>query len=398
MKRICRIVVLLIVALLLTGCTNTPNPKTDISTGWRNIGSHTFTISDEGCYYVVDFHFLYFADTSNGISVCLCSRPGCRHDKEDDVTKLPLCDAYLEECDLRCKLFVLGDHLYFLGSDAYGPNLYRRDTTGMNEKIVAELCEDHIKRKESVIIRDFIHVGDAVYYIADVKLLEANETSDYYTIRRIDLNTYEDQAILTGNLDLCAANQEGFLFHCYDDVEVDVSDPNYNDAVKKSKTELKFWNKQTGHTTTFLTSTLGEFGRVTAVDQKYVYYLRGSDSCTMQYNMDTGEHREIGSWMKQINGHYALRDEEKGYALYDLRTGKKLPVKLKADSISVRSVSEEAVILETNKLHPNSNRMESSTYNYVKLASLADGLQERDLLELYTYYYKEPATSVDDLK
>lgn len=398
MKKIFRMIVLLIAALFLTGCAKMPNPENNISTGWQHIGSHTFAISNVGCYYVVDFHFLYFADTSNGISVCLCSRPGCLHDKEEDVTKLPLCDAYLEECDLRCKLWVWEDHLYFLGSDAYGPNLYRRDTTGMNEKIVAELCEEHIKRKESVIIRDFIHVGDAVYYIADVTLLETDETSDYCTVRWIDLNTYKDQEVVKGSLELFAANQDGILFQSYDTVDLDFSDPNYAEEARKAKTELKFWDRKTGQITTVLTSTLGEFGRVTAVDQNYVYYLRGTDSCTMQYNMDTGEHREIGSWMKQINGHYALRDEEKGYALYDLRTGKKLPVKLNADSISVRSVSEEAVILVTNKLCPNSNRTESSTYNYVKLASLADGLQERDLLELYTYYYKEPITSVDGLK
>jgi hypothetical protein len=118
----------------------------------------------------------------------------------------------------------------------------------------------------------------------------------------------------------------------------------------------------------------------------------------MQYNMDTGEHREIGSWMKQINGHYAFHNEEKDYTLYDLRTGKKLPVKLKADSISVRSVSEEAVILELVTFKPNENSAESAKYCYATLASLADGLQERDLREVYTYYYSESATSVDDLK
>ena len=390
----------LVILCALTGCAKKPVAGTE-KTGWHCVQFNPSAFSDEGCYYWVDSSYLYFMDTSKGISVCLCSKPGCLHEKEEDIEKMELCEAYVF-CGFALPTWFWNNHLYYIKDDGYGPHIYRRDATGLNQQVLTDLGVKYIKEKRDVQITEYILQDQYLYYLASVDPAVPDEEGlpDFSYIGRVDLAANKDEELMTGNLYLhtCAANQSGLLFNTTEAPQVDYDDPNYRDQLQNVKTELKYWNSKTGEISTVFSSTYKDYSDATVAAGDKVYYRRGSDSCTMEYDMKTGAHREITTKIRHINGHYALRQEENGYTLYDLQSGKQLPVKLKADSISVHSVSENAVILKISKLHPDGNRMESSTYCYVALAALADGLQERDILELYTNYYSEPATSVDDLK
>lgn len=390
----------LAVLCALTGCVKKPVSGTE-KTGWSCVQFNPSAFSDEGCYYWVDSSFLYFMDTSRGISVCLCTKVGCLHEKEEDVEKQPLCEAYVFGGFIM-PMWFWNDHLYYVHDDGYGPRVYRRDATGLNCQSLTALGAKYIKEKRNVQVTEYILQDQYLYYLASVDPAVPDEEglAEFSYIGRIDLAANKDEELMTGNLYLfpCAANQDGLLFKTNDTPRVDYNDPNYRDQLQNAKTELKYWDSKTGEISTVFSSAFRDFSDATVAAGDKVYYFRGSDSCTMEYDMKTGVHREIATRIRHINGHYALHHEENSYTLYDLQSGKQLPVKLKADSISVHSVSENAVILKISKLHPDGNRMESSTYCYVTLAALADGLQERDIMELYTNYYKEPATSMDDLK
>ena len=90
-KLLCGVLVIL---CALTGCAKKPVAETT-DTGWSCVQFNPSAFCDEGCYYWVDSSYLYFLDTSNGISVCLCSKPGCLHEKEEDIEKMELCEAYV---------------------------------------------------------------------------------------------------------------------------------------------------------------------------------------------------------------------------------------------------------------------------------------------------------------
>ena len=75
--------------------TNAPEGvKVDLNDGWTVGFASSSPFSEVGYYYLSD-SFLYFMDTENGISVILCSKAGCKHDKAEDWEEIFACEAYI---------------------------------------------------------------------------------------------------------------------------------------------------------------------------------------------------------------------------------------------------------------------------------------------------------------
>lgn len=77
-----------------TACTKAPLPTgsggSGADDGWvkASLNPAGTALSDTGCYHMVDFSFLYYAEIESGIDICLCTKPGCLHEKNPDPTKL----------------------------------------------------------------------------------------------------------------------------------------------------------------------------------------------------------------------------------------------------------------------------------------------------------------------
>ncbi len=155
-----RILALILTVLLLlgtVGCADNSGPVYETVAGvtdWDDDNSwamarfySTSALSDEGYYFPVD-GMLYFADTSNGIAVCLCSKPGCLHEKGTPQEQ-ELCDAQLQGANPP--MFFWNDHIFYLGSDQYGPHVYRRNADGTALTSVADLGSRYVEEKKALL-------------------------------------------------------------------------------------------------------------------------------------------------------------------------------------------------------------------------------------------------------
>jgi hypothetical protein len=183
---------------------------------------------------------------------------------------------------------------------------------------------------------------------------------------------------------LYAANSEGFLFAQGENRPIDYEDPNYAEDYRNRQVDIKYWDAKTGQVTTAHTTTYGEYGGIYALNDDRVIYIRKTDHRYMVYDRKTGQSREIGNGLRVINDRYALEEKEDGYVLHDFKTAEQLPVTVDADRLSFDKVVQDAVILIAREQEPGGTRFIKKTYYYVKLASLYDGLQEKDMTAVYT--------------
>ena len=99
-------------------------PKTD---GWVNIDGSKWSFFANGGYYhdpQMGQQFLAFTDVSNGITVVLCAKPGCKH-HEAPARERDECDAYLGDNTYGI-FFFLRRHLQTISFLRYGGILVKR--------------------------------------------------------------------------------------------------------------------------------------------------------------------------------------------------------------------------------------------------------------------------------
>lgn len=378
-----RLLLLCCLVFILAGCAK-PAPEYDPSQ-WLSADIHSGAISSEG-YYHLRSTFLYFTDLSNGVSVCLCSRVGCLHDKEEDPQLEDQCEAYVSGAPATTPMWFWNGQLYYL--DGYeNSTLYSRNAAGVDLQEVMRLGENYIREQWSVGVKCYVHIGDKVYYQAQVtdSGLENQDREDFSYIGQIDLKDHSDKVLIESiDLLLYAANSEGFLFSQGENRPIDYEDPNYVEDYKGRQVDIKYWNTKTGEATTLHSTTNREFGGIYALNDDRVIYFRNTDSRYMVYDRKTGESREIANGLRVINDRYALQENEDGYVLYDFKTSEQLPVTVDTDALSIDKVVQDAVILVAREKEPGGTRYIKKTYYYVKLASLFDGLQEKDMTAVYT--------------
>ena len=400
----------LLISLALFGCAEEPPATIAPITDWDDDNSwamarfySTSALSNEGYYFPVD-GMLYFADTSNGIAVCLCSKPGCLHEKGTPQEQ-ELCDAQLQGANPP--MFFWNDHIFYLGSDQYGPHVYRRNADGTALTVVADIGSRYVEEKKALLINDSVFFGDCFYYSAQVTSLVLEEgvenvVVDLNYIGRFNPKTNKEEILLTIDHEavyLTAVCPEGMLIYYSEDIDADYEDEDFREQMNAAPAYVQFYDFETKETTTILSRTRQEIQSVSAVRGRKLYYTRSVENAGViwEYDMKTGSDRQVSntSGGSQIDGRLVFKKVDGISVLYHLPTGQFLPTAFAGEHLKAVCVSKDAVILQRTLYE--GGRGTSAVYCYVKLADLADGLQEEDVLDLYTYYYKKVASSYEEM-
>ena len=404
------LVLVLLISFTLFGCAEEPPATIAPITDWDDGSSWVMTrfystsaLSDEGYYFPVD-DILYFADTSNGIAVCLCSKPGCLHEKGSPQEQAA-CDASLKGT-AATPMFFWNDHIFHIRNDEYGTHVYRRNADGTALTAVADIGSRYVKERKALEINDSAFLGDYFYYSAIVMspVLEDGEETrveDMVYIARLNLKTNKEEILVESEQALYfnAVCPDGLLYYYYEDTEADREDEDYSEQMNAAPAYVQFYDFETKETTTILSRTRQEIQSVSAVRGSKLYYTRSVENYSevWEYDMKTGSDRKVCSNDKdtQIDGRLVFKQVDGNSVMYHLSTGQYLPTSFVGERLKAECVSKDAVIL-TRTLYEG-GRGTSAVYCYVKLADLADGLQEEDVLDLYTYYYKKVASSYEEM-
>lgn len=362
---------------------------------WVWASNDNGTFSDVGYYYLTSEGFLYFLDTENGLSVCLCGKVGCLHDKEEDPFKREECEGKLSGAGSITPVFYWDGGLFYVESDAYGTHLYRRNADGSGMTKVSTLGSQYTKEQKSVELFSFAIADGCLYYDAEVDSVVQDETGagvvqrELCYIGRVNLQTGKDEILFSdanNYLMLCAAASDAALILSKGQPDLPVDDPGYAEALLNESAELLFWNGTVGEPMEVFKKTIRQCANITLVADGYVFYKGSAKEgiATYRYDLRTGAEEKISdSAIRHINSQYALRMDNAGiWKVYELQAKAFLPNDFSGDSLSIGTVSEDGFILLRGIREGNS--IKERIYCYVTFIALEDGLQEADLMPFYT--------------
>ena len=355
-------------------------------------------LSEEGYYYG---SYLSYCDFSTGEHVVLCSKVGCNHEDYD-------CDAYTGTSNGKEMYFGDG-YLYYVCSDSSGRHVFRRDATGAALVTIGTPGEYYTKQQKSVDIDAFTLADGYLFYSGRVGTnLGDTVTLDTEFIARMNLLTGKEEILVEVQMEnpgdhlwLCAVRGNGAIYTRSITPKMDKEDPAYSDALLQSSNILYMWSEETGESVVLLEKPNREFSQVSAVYGGKVFYKSLSmgtayNTDLYAYDLTTGKDQKwISGQLKYLGGGYALRklDEEGNCDLINLLTKEKLPNVLNqiADggTGNMRCVSQHGVLLNWWGIeHRKENEDDIYGYrddhsDYITYASLADGLQQEDLIPVF---------------
>lgn len=411
MKKKLIAVMLIFLFLVSAGCGNDPMISTGDPTqstkkpaitpaeigkmDWIWASNENGAFSDVGYYYLTSEGFLYFLDMENGLSVCLCSKAGCLHDKEEDTLKQEECEAKITGLGSLTPVFCWDDGLFYVEADAYGTHLYRRNSDGSGLTKVSTLGSKYTKEQKSVELFSFVIADGCLYYDAEVNSIVQDETGagvvqrELCYIGRANLQTGKDETLFSDTdnyLSLCAAAKDAVLVLSTGQPDLAFDDPQYAEAILDETARLLFWNGAAGESAEVFRKTIRQCANITLVEGGYVFY-KGSvkeSAATYRYDLRTGAEEKVSdSAIRHINSKYALRMDNAGnWQIYDFQAKGFLPNGFSEDSLTIGTVSEDGFILLRGIREGNS--IKERIYCYVTFKALEDGLQEADLMPFYT--------------
>ena len=394
MKTVKRIFTCLLLFCLLCGLSAC-SKRTDTGSDWVWAYNQRGAFSDKG-YYFLASGFLRFVDTTSGVSVCLCSKAGCLHDQEPDPRKSESCEARLIGSSMITPLFFCNDNLYYILRDQYGSHLYRRDATGANLETVATLGEKYIEDQRDVTVYAYAVADGFLYYSADVdgsvRTGDGGNMVQWISnyLGRLDLQTGKEEILLDKSdvyITLCAVKGNEALFHTAGIPDAAYDDPNYRRLRLEMPATLQHWDGTNGQVRTLLEKTVQEFPGVNIVDNDKLYYTSSLESASGVYTYDLHTNKleavQLDGLRHMGNGYALSWDADKEqWRLYDLNTKKELFNALNNEGFVVMTISNEGVVIK--RTVEDHNAGDQQIYSYIKYASLADGLQEQDLMDFYS--------------
>lgn len=403
-RRFFAITVALMLILSVAGCAKEPLPTgsggNGTEGGWINASFNNAdnALSDTGCYHMVDSYFLYYVEIKSGIDICLCSKPGCLHDKNPDPTMLSECDAYIGGAD---RPFFWDEHIYFFVNDEYGTHIYSRDETGLSEKKIGSLGTRFTEEKKSVNVSYTVNVGGKLYYEATVDSIQYNEdrqesevVQELFYIGCMNLTTGKDETIIesTYPTNLVAAGETGVIAYAYDTTGIDFEDPDYRAELEKRKSQLMLWNAETRDTEILVDKTYKDFNGVGCVSGTRVFCSTKYGE-NWYYDLKTGETVPfVQGSVQYIGSRYALLSSGEKWKMLDLQTGQELQNELNAYSFDSYAASNTGFVL-LYRIHNGEGKPLDRYYCFVAYEDLADGLQKKDLTPLYSEINNIPNTN-----
>ena len=379
-------------------------PKTD---GWVNIDDSLFSFFAAGGYYhdpQMGQQFLGFTDVSNGITVVLCSKPGCKHHEETSQSKLAKCDAYLG--DSVHTIFFNNERIYYVSTNSLGIlELYCRNADGTGKQKIAELGTQYVTPKSSISVTYYIPVGSKLYYKIDVAESVLREDGVYEiqntkkVLMRCDLITGKEiliEEFTDEHPHMIAAREDQLLFYTVASVELDVMDPEYSEKMDEAPVCLKVWDESVMQTDILFEKRWKELqGGGFVIGSKYYYTAAAQDeegnsySGGFTYDLGTGQIETTDVTAMPIGGrHQLMYDiEEKRQFLYDFEKKSEISNEFASQGLYVQDQGDEGFILEKVYWKESTGGWKEAdyiVYAYVTYDALADGLQSADCLDFLT--------------
>ena len=374
-------------------------PKTD---GWVNIDDSLFSFFAAGGYYhdpQMGQQFLGFTDVSNGITVVLCAKPGCKHHEETSQSKLAKCDAYLG--DSVHTIFLNNERIYYVSTNSLGIlELYCRNADGTGKQKIAELGTQYVTPKSSISVTYYIPVGSKLYYKIDVAESVLREDGVYEiqntkkVLMRCDLITGKE--ILIGEFTdehphMIAAREDQLLFYTLGKADAYKSDGSIDmEALNAQPVCLKVWDENAKQIDVVFEKTAKECsGDGFVIGSKYYYKGSALDeegqefSSWFAYDLAT-EAVEISELTTcPLDGRFLLYES----SVYDTQEKVSLPNDFSSQGLRALDQSDEGFILEKVYWKENTGSWKEAdyiVYAYVTYDALADGLQSADCLDFLT--------------
>ena len=345
--------------------------------------TYTGALCDTGYYYLTKENILHYVDFYAGTNVCLCSRIGCKHDDYRE------CDAYIADQGVGgTTLRFWNGGIYYVESDQYGPQLYRRNATGGDLQKIACLGETYLEMYQDISLAVYapaLAEGFLYYYIDGTRVLREEEgmvvQSFLKAILRLDLSTGKETVVVEERrenyqLSLIAAKKNSAMYSLVAYPE-DSQAEDYSERSAQCPVQVLQWNAGADEDRTLLEGTKAQFGEAHHYYDGKLYYAL--EDGRYSYDLKSGKTTQVAKGAtQQINEDYAIQTEEGtgNKLLLNMNTGALLPNAL--SSLRVRAVSKDMVILIHSDRQNHANR-----YGFVALDSLSDGLQEEDFFVFY---------------
>ena len=400
-KRIAALLLALLLVFALAACEAKPDASQDNHLDWVYIlgaGNQGSAVTKDGCYYIY-MALLYYTDFATEKSTVLCTKAGCAHKADDEDNP---CDA---DMPFNGRYMFFEDNtLYYLGDENV---LCSRDATGGSLKEWGMLGKKFVEEGKGLFVYPLALCNGYLYYEAEIIEKEDTDggmsTTDTNTtyIGRYDIAKQKDEIVILledggyyESIEPYAARENGLIYLYMEGLGPKQDWENVDakkrlEARKKMPVHIKHLDLATGETTTILTAVYGDVSSVSSVGDGKLFYSKGlNDGVNTRevhsYDLVTGKDTVIftdvspaslgkGYWRCVKYLDYTDPNSAQIH-LYDMNTGKVIPYELEED-FSVISQSEYGLVV-TN--------FRTGNYSYISYDSLADGLQESDLMFLYS--------------
>ena len=390
------------------GVTTAPPVDVDITLktdGWvnmENFDGQRNAFAFGGYYHCAQMgsHILAFTDISNGTTVVLCSKPGCKHHEETSQTKQAQCDAYLGSAVFL--LYAYGDKIYYNSDDdGYGGvDPYCRNADGTGKHKFADLGAEYVTPSSKISIAYYLQAGNKLYYKIDVNETVLGEDDIYYrednkqVLMCYDLNAGKE--ILIGEFTdeaphMIAAREDQLLFYTVGKNDPDASGGSMDREDRyKLPVCLKVWDENAKQIDVVFEKTAKECsGDGFVIGSKYYYKGSALDedgqefSSWFAYDLAT-EAVEISELTTcPLDGRFLLYES----SVYDTQEKVSLPNDFSSQGLRALDQSDEGFILEKVYWKENTGSWKEAdyiVYAYVTYDALADGLQSADCLDFLT--------------
>ena len=390
------------------GVTTAPPVDVDITLktdGWvnmENFDGQRNAFAFGGYYHCAQMgsHILAFTDISNGTTVVLCSKPGCKHHEETSQTKQAQCDAYLGSAVFL--LYAYGDKIYYNSDDdGYGGvDLYCRNADGTGKHKFADLGAEYVTPSSKISIAYYLQAGNKLYYKIDVEgsVRGEGDVVEIQTVKQVlmCLNLDTGKEILIGEFTeehphMIAAREDQLLFYTLGKADAYKSDGSIDmEALNAQPVCLKVWDENAKQIDVVFEKTAKECsGDGFVIGSKYYYKGSALDeegqefSSWFAYDLAT-EAVEISELTTcPLDGRFLLYES----SVYDTQEKVSLPNDFSSQGLRALDQSDEGFILEKVYWKENTGSWKEAdyiVYAYVTYDALADGLQSADCLDFLT--------------
>ena len=299
-------------------------------------------------------------------------------------------------------MFFRNGHLDTLNLEENIVSLFRQDATGASLARVGRLAQKYYESERAVSFLTFAATENWLYYTAEVDKVDWDEeinsfgnVREFDILCRLHLKTGKEELLIEEpiegfheSLTLISAWENGALISHLEPGEISLDDPDKSAKLKAAPMRAAYWDGETKTVTTVLERTRQDFGGIIYQHEPgKLFFVSSKTNLQTIYDLATGTEETfadtLGSYLG--DGWYRRTKKDTGsIELYRPGTGESQPYDL-PKAVRIECVGETGFVICWFDLFPDSpDNPKESRYFYIPHQALKDGLQEADLLLLYT--------------